>query len=184
LIRDHGKNAHLFKARSEYLLKTGDMIWIPDEPPEHRWFSVSRGTSVKFVYSKAKRPFKILLRYPNGDPVKSQPFVLTVENTRVEGKTDSAGMLDIQVPFTATQAELTVDGYKKKLEIGALEPLHTAKGYQARLRNLGYATGPLDGIVGAKTRAAIRAFQRDAELDQSGRMNDDTLQALGARHGC
>lgn len=183
-IREHAKNEPLFRSRSEYLLKTGDLIWIPDEPPEHRWFSVAGGTSTKFIVSKGKRSFKMRLRYPDGTPVKNKPYVLRVEDASVDGQTDADGMLEAQVPFTATKAEVSVDGYRKKLEIGALEPLHTAKGYQARLRNLGYGVGPVDGIVGPKTRAAIRAFQRDEKLAQSASLNDETLHALGAAHGC
>lgn len=183
-IREHSKNAPLFQSRSEYLLKTGDMIWIPDEPPELRWFSITAGTSKMFVHRKGKRGFKILLRYPDGREVKNKPYTLSVEDETVEGTTDSEGILDAEVPFSATRAEVAVDGYIKKLEIGALEPLHVAKGYQGRLRNLGYAVGPVDGKVGPRTRAAIRAFQKDEALQESARMNDETLRALGVRYGC
>jgi localization factor PodJL len=35
---------------------------------------------------------------------------------------------------------------------------------QAKLAALGYDPGPADGVMGARTRAAIRAFQADAGL--------------------
>jgi hypothetical protein len=39
---------------------------------------------------------------------------------------------------------------------------------QARLRVLGYNPGPVDGLVGARTRAAIRAYERDYGLTVTG----------------
>ena len=39
---------------------------------------------------------------------------------------------------------------------------------QQRLADLGYDPGPVDGVVGARTRAAIRAFQKDNELPETG----------------
>ncbi len=183
-IKEHEKNSHLFNTRTAYLLKTGDVIWIPDEAPERQWFSVSRGQTARFVASRNTRPFRLLLRYPEGTPVKGKEFILSVGEVSVGGKTDAEGMLDVRVPISATQALVVVDGYRKKIQIGALEPAHTAKGYQGRLRNLGYAVGPVDGIVGPKTRGAIRAFQRDRELELSARMDDETLSALTGAYGC
>jgi hypothetical protein len=65
-IKGHEKNAHLFKSRTTYLLKTGDVIWIPEGEAERKWFSLSKGQNVRFVVHGKLRPFKILLRYPEG----------------------------------------------------------------------------------------------------------------------
>jgi hypothetical protein len=49
---------------------------------------------------------------------------------------------------------------------------------QSQLNALGYSAGPVDGVVGPRTRAAIRRFQADAGLPVDGRMNDPLIAAL------
>lgn len=50
---------------------------------------------------------------------------------------------------------------------------------QETLRALGYTSGPIDGIMGSGTAAALRAFQQRAGLRATGRANPATLAALG-----
>jgi len=49
---------------------------------------------------------------------------------------------------------------------------------QKHLANLGYYSGKIDGIMGAKTRAAIKAFQRDHGLKADGVAGPKTRRAL------
>jgi peptidoglycan hydrolase-like protein with peptidoglycan-binding domain len=49
---------------------------------------------------------------------------------------------------------------------------------QRGLAFLGYAPGPVDGLVGRKTRAAVRAFQGDRGLPVSGRATAGVLEEL------
>jgi peptidoglycan hydrolase-like protein with peptidoglycan-binding domain len=39
--------------------------------------------------------------------------------------------------------------------------------------------GLIDGIMGPKTQAALRAFQKDQNLPQTGKMDAETLAKLG-----
>ena len=41
---------------------------------------------------------------------------------------------------------------------------HTVRNIQSGLTQLGYAPGPADGVLGAKTKTAIRAYQEDNGL--------------------
>ncbi len=50
---------------------------------------------------------------------------------------------------------------------------------QQALLDKGYNPGPIDGIMGGKTRAAIRDFQRDQNLPDTGRLDEETQRALG-----
>lgn len=50
---------------------------------------------------------------------------------------------------------------------------------QETLRDLGYTSGPIDGIMGSGTAAALRAFQQKTGLRATGRANPATLAALG-----
>lgn len=51
-------------------------------------------------------------------------------------------------------------------------------GVQSRLLQLGYSVGPIDGIIGAKTTAAIGRFQRDRGLSVTRTIDDATINAL------
>ena len=49
---------------------------------------------------------------------------------------------------------------------------------QRALRRLGYDPGPTDGIPGARTRAAIRAFQADSGLPVTGQVSERLESAV------
>ena len=51
---------------------------------------------------------------------------------------------------------------------------------QRALRRLGYDPGPVDGIPGARTRGAIRAFQADAGLPVTGQLSERLESAVMA----
>lgn len=50
---------------------------------------------------------------------------------------------------------------------------------QENLRRMGYYKGPVDGLTGPSTRAAIRAYQVDRGLQVTGRVDSDLLDDLG-----
>lgn len=52
---------------------------------------------------------------------------------------------------------------------------------QTLLAELGYGPGPVDGLIGPRTRAAVRAFQRDEGAAVDGRITDSLVQRLRAR---
>lgn len=49
---------------------------------------------------------------------------------------------------------------------------------QTSLNRLGYNAGPIDGVVGVRTQNAIRAYQRDHELRESGRASPELADHL------
>ena len=49
---------------------------------------------------------------------------------------------------------------------------------QARLNELGYNAGTPDGAMGGKTASALRAFQKDRGIAQSGRLDAATMVEL------
>ncbi len=52
------------------------------------------------------------------------------------------------------------------------------EGVQTKLAALGYDPGPVDGVMGRRTRAAIQAFQADAGLRVDGEISDELIAAL------
>jgi len=49
---------------------------------------------------------------------------------------------------------------------------------QGVLRERGYKPGPLDGVLGKKTREALRRFQKDHRLSVTGEVDTDTKAIL------
>ena len=49
---------------------------------------------------------------------------------------------------------------------------------QKTLRDLGYPAGPVDGIVGPRTRAALTRYQRAEGIPVTGRLDTETMARL------
>ena len=60
----------------------------------------------------------------------------------------------------------------------AVVPSASVKKLQQELGQLNYYEGPVDGIMGPQTTAAIKDLQRQANLPQTGTMNSATQAAL------
>ncbi|RPJ54123.1 MAG: hypothetical protein EHM23_29590 [Acidobacteria bacterium] len=54
---------------------------------------------------------------------------------------------------------------------------------QTALKNKGFDPGPADGVMGKKTKTALREFQKQNNLTEVGAINNDTLKALGVWDG-
>lgn len=52
---------------------------------------------------------------------------------------------------------------------------------QKRLVELGYDPGPVDGIMGKKTKNALKGFQKDNNLTPTGTLNKETMEKLGLK---
>ena len=61
----------------------------------------------------------------------------------------------------------------------APDPDPLVEAVQRELAERGYVPGTIDGVIGWRTRGAIRKFQRSARLLDTGEIDDATLAALG-----
>jgi peptidoglycan hydrolase-like protein with peptidoglycan-binding domain len=52
---------------------------------------------------------------------------------------------------------------------------------QEALKSKGHDPGPIDGIFGPKTEAALKSFQKAENLEASGRGDAQTLAKLGVQ---
>jgi len=57
------------------------------------------------------------------------------------------------------------------------------RGAQQALEQQGYQIGQADGVMGPKTRQALKKFQQDQGLHASGQLDQQTAQALGVPGG-
>jgi peptidoglycan hydrolase-like protein with peptidoglycan-binding domain len=62
----------------------------------------------------------------------------------------------------------------------AVPPSAAVKTLQQQLGQLNYYEGPVDGIIGPQTIAAVKDLQRQAGLPQTGTMNPATQAALAS----
>ena len=59
-----------------------------------------------------------------------------------------------------------------------LDPIHETRGLQARLRQLGFYAGEVDGDYGERTELAVWGFQMQQGITATGKADDATLAAL------
>jgi hypothetical protein len=200
-IYDHAKNADFKRSRpNPDVLHPGDRIFIPAlgarvEP---------RATDARhcFVVTLPKKVLRIVVEEEDGKAIADAPYELTVEssprvtnrdrpNTRrqiLRGQTDSEGLLEQAVAINAARATLKVGSFVRDIDIGYLNPPEDTpdqgtSGIQARLQNLGFDPGPIDGRLGPRTEDAILAFQRKhPPLTTDGICGPETLARLIAEH--
>ena len=67
------------------------------------------------------------------------------------------------------------------MQTSSIDMKRAIRNIQAILIKLGYDPGAPDGVVGEKTTAAIKAFQKQAGLDADGRIDETLIRALLAR---
>ncbi len=74
-------------------------------------------------------------------------------------------------PLVYTRADSTPDARQGEALVLAV---------QTELRTGGYYSGPLDGVAGANTQAAVAAFQRSAGLNATGAASFELLSSIRA----
>jgi len=57
----------------------------------------------------------------------------------------------------------------------------TIREVQQTLHQRGFRVGPIDGVMGPSTQAALKSFQQSQNLETSGQLNRQTLVALGVQ---
>jgi peptidoglycan hydrolase-like protein with peptidoglycan-binding domain len=57
------------------------------------------------------------------------------------------------------------------------------KEVQEALKDKGHDPGPVDGVMGARTKEALKSFQTASNLQPTGALNAETAQKLGVQAG-
>lgn len=188
-IYDDSSNAELKKKRKNpNVLARDDVVSIPDKKPKE--FSAATKKTHSFTVKKLEAKLIIMLEDDSGSGLGGKKCKLTVDGKKVfEGKTPGSGKLEADIEPDAKRGELLlwlseetgIDGYRFRLDLGALEHESTVRGAQARLVNLGYnctVTGTLDDA----TKDAVRGFQKSKGLTVNGNLDKATTDKLRIAH--
>ncbi len=183
-ILDAPENASFKETHTDlHLLTPGALLVIPDK----EWHTIATGSEHRFAV-KAKAVVSLPLQLQDADDSSrgSLRYKLVVAGQTFEGETDGDGVLEHEIDRRETKGELTVwhdpDSPEAflvyELEIGHLDPVEAVTGQQARLNNLGYDVGAVDGEAGERTENAVRWFQIGQDIDVTGELDSDTVGAF------
>lgn len=185
-ILNHPANRELKDARRNYhVLLPGDRLTVPpiclkeeSAVTDKRHFYRLKGSS---------EVFQLRLLDVDEQPRANLQYILVIGQRTFTGTTDDQGQLRHSIPPNARRGRLILgsgqDTEEIELRLGDLNPTHAISGAQARLTNLGFDCGPIDGIFGPLTRNAIKRFQKAAGLPPTGELDAPTMQELEAKYG-
>jgi peptidoglycan hydrolase-like protein with peptidoglycan-binding domain len=89
-------------------------------------------------------------------------------------------MLTLALPGWAAEEKKASPAKEEKAEKKApAKGSEEVQKLQEALKAKGQDPGPIDGIMGSKTRAATKAFQEASGLKATGRLDDQTAEKLG-----
>ena len=72
-----------------------------------------------------------------------------------------------------------ISGVKKQKRVVAMRSSEQIRSVQRILTEQGYNPGPVDGMMGKRTRISLQQYQRDYNLPVTGRVDESTLTSLG-----
>lgn len=190
-IYDHPQNAGLKQKRpNPNVIYPGDDIFIPDQElktePRHT------EKKHKFRLKTQKTLVRIVLKDGSFQPFAGKKYKLVVGDKTYEGRTGSDGLIHQAVVADEETGLLTAwlgdddsgMGYIWEVRLGHLDPVKELTGIQARLNNLSFNCGEVDGIYGPHTQAAVEGFQKKYELKVDGIAGPITRSKLEEVHGC
>lgn len=175
----------------------GDTVKIP--APETKEAGAGTGKSTAFEIDPTKLFLRLRVLNEDFTALKDADYELTVEDSPTpftkKGKTDANGQIETEVPAKAQKGVLSVavpppagqkgagkTGMVWELEIGALNPIlekapddACVSGVQARLNNLGFPCGAVNGVPNETFENQIKAFRKMFGLAE-GKTSDATLQ--------
>lgn len=175
------------RARPNQLLP-GDVVHVPEKV--ERSLRVASDRRHRFRLSEPEDCEVCIRLRRAGEDRAGVPFTMVLHGSHFQGVTDGSGRVRVRVPRSARGGFLVVHDpageERYPVRLGHLDPLDDdapATGAQARLNHLGFLCGAVDGVIGPRTRRALRLFQRSRELPITGELDAPTREALRSEHG-
>lgn len=183
-IWDDPANATLKEIRKDpNVLLPGDKVTV--KPITKK--TVSKATNASYRFRRKGVPARLhlrLLKY--GEPRANESYRVDVDGKLSKGVTDSQGYVDIYIPCNAKKGKLWVgppeDEKMYTLQLGHTLPVATVKGVKQRLRNIGMYGGFIDDELTLAYKDAVRAFQKENALPETGETDEATRQKLVEVH--
>jgi hypothetical protein len=193
-IWDHAQNAELKKKRQNpNVIFPGDRLFIPDKGEKEE----SRSTEAKhrFELKTDRLKLRLVLEDLYEKPIANAKCELQIENEELKLTTDGQGKIERDIKPTDEKAFLIIRDLQTPIneilipiKIGHLDPVDEISGQKARLNNLGYFAGPLEGRSEEENKAlfpsAVEEFQCDHSLTVDGKCGPITQAKLKQVHGC
>jgi hypothetical protein len=205
------QNASLRQKRPDpHVLGVGDKLFIP--PWQEKVVDCPVAKRHRFELKVPTEVLRLRLLGEDAKPIKDEEYKLEIEHEpgggtfkQAHSKTDGEGVLTEDVPSTARSGLLRLPRLHQHIElrIGFLTPLDLddpeklIRGAQERLASLGFDPGLIDGVDGARTQAAVAAFQEFCRLNKgqadpsvidagpvNGVVDTVTKKALMSYYGC
>jgi N-acetylmuramoyl-L-alanine amidase len=190
VIWNHPENADLKKQRQNpNVLLPGDQIFVPDM--EEKQESGATDKRHTFTVDKKILKLRLVLEDIYEKPIAGAQCALLVGDQTFQVTTDGQGKLEQEIPLDSTEAFLAIRGDQTPfaneviaIKIGHLDPIDELSGQIARLNNLGYFPGNLDGSDADAFQSAVEEFQCDHGLKVDGDCGPKTQAKLKEVHGC
>jgi N-acetylmuramoyl-L-alanine amidase len=190
-IWNHPNNAELKgKRKNPNVLFPGDTLYIPDR--EQGWYTRPTDQTHTFVVNRKPLKLTLILRDQYEQPIANAPCILQVDFQSNQLTSDADGKLELVIPPSAGVSQLVIQdkeqtpygGITIPIKIGHLDPIDEVAGQQARLSNLGYFTGDIDGTDGPEFQMAVEEFQCEQKLTVDGICGPKTQAKLKEVYGC
>lgn len=183
-VWNHAQNRQLKAARRDpNVLLPGDRVYIPEKQAREQPAATDR----RHRFVRKGVPSVLRLRIMDGqEPRAHEDYVLDIDGKLYKGKTDADGRIEHPIPPGAIRGTLILgkDGERYPLDLGHIDPIEETTGVKARLNNLGYACGAVDDQWDEQARAALRRFQKDNNLAETGECDQATRDKLKEAYGC
>jgi Putative peptidoglycan binding domain/LysM domain len=181
---DADENSDLKDLRQDArVLMPGDTVTIIDKRQKTQEGPTDQRHRFKMKGVPAKLRIQLMW---NGQPRANQDYQIEIDGQKATGTTDGEGKLEFSIPPNAKSGTLTIGQELQQrtynLKLGSLNPVKEITGLQQRLNNLGYWCGPVTGEMNDGTRAAVKDFQTDAQIDIDGIAGSQTDAKLTDFH--
>lgn len=185
-IYDHAENKEFRKKRpNPNVLSPGDVLFVPKR--EEKPLKLQSGKAHKLSVNVPKCEIRLKVNGRDGKPLANMKYTMDGVGLHAEGTTSGAGEIAQLVPAATKTALLSIGDWKWDLQLGGLDPIDDPRtkvsGVQGRLANLGFDPGPINGVLGAETEGALRAFEQNHGLKVTGKPEGQTLDKLKEVHG-
>ena len=169
------KNQGLFITRPDRVLHADDMVVLPERESGSKTERLEPDLINEFETDRPEANFVLTILDRARKPRTGLQYKLLLDDGReITEQTTGEGKIEAGVPYGETTLTLVVGKVQRTLLIGGLKSGFSVEGIQARLNNLGYEAGMVDGNAGEATVAAIRRFQKGNQLKETGEV-DETL---------